>query len=380
MQHYLAVIKGFVNRIVPAAVLVTAVWVAWSVSAVQGDADPQPAFYKEGPGPYKVKVIRYTWLDKYRNRRIPAKIYYPENAPGRLPIIIFSHGLGGSREGNKYLGSYWAEHGYISVHIQHQGSDREIWLSSIFPLRAIYSAARDPANGINRPLDIRFAIDEMERMDRKDPLFRGKLDTERIGAAGHSFGAFSVLAVAGLAIKKDGDEAMLPDRRVRAALPMSAPVPLKDGIIMNFDGIEIPCLHMTGTRDDSPIGETAAKDRRVPFDRIGKADQYLLTLRDGDHITFSHWRFRGDGSKDELHHELIKTSSLAFWDGYLKKDARAMVWLNSDFQRLLGDNGTFEKKTVRRSESRVPSSQFRVPSSGSRVTVISKNQIKKCTC
>ena len=58
------------------------------------------------------------------------------------PVVLFSHGLGGSREGYGYLGSYWAAHGYVAVHLQHIGSDEtmlaamsEQWLPSLMRWR-----------------------------------------------------------------------------------------------------------------------------------------------------------------------------------------------------------------------------------------------------
>ena len=38
-------------------------------------------------------------------------------------MIVFSHGLGGTRDGYEYLGRHWASYGYVSVHLQHKGSD-----------------------------------------------------------------------------------------------------------------------------------------------------------------------------------------------------------------------------------------------------------------
>ena len=61
----------------------------------------------------------------------------------------------------------------------------------------------------------------------------------------------------------------------------------KEQLDKAFAGIRIPCLHMTGTLDDSPIGETKAAERRLPFDHIRGADQYLITFIGGDHMIFS---------------------------------------------------------------------------------------------
>src|SRR5579863_6163408 len=83
--------------------------------------------YQPSPGTNQVGIIRYEWQDASRDREVPVKIYYPTNGAGPFPVIIFSHGLGGSREGYAYLGEDWVAHGYVSVHVQHHGSDQGIF-------------------------------------------------------------------------------------------------------------------------------------------------------------------------------------------------------------------------------------------------------------
>src|ERR1043166_7563974 len=75
----------------------------------------------------EVATAKFDWLDTKRERTVPVKIYYPSTGNGPFPIIIFSHGLGGSRDGYEYLGRYWTSHGYVSVHVQHIGSDDAVW-------------------------------------------------------------------------------------------------------------------------------------------------------------------------------------------------------------------------------------------------------------
>ena len=60
--------------------------------------------------------------DAGRGRELPIKVYYPLES-GRYPLIIFSHGLGGSKEDYEYLGRYWASRGYVSIHPQHPASE-----------------------------------------------------------------------------------------------------------------------------------------------------------------------------------------------------------------------------------------------------------------
>ena len=181
--------------------------------------------YKKSAGPYAVDVVRYDWLDQKRERKVPVKIYFPKTGDGPFPVVIFSHGLGGSREGYEYLGRHWASHGYVSVHVQHLGSDNAVWENAA-PGEAMENMRKSAANlqnATNRPLDVSFAIDQMEKMNREDGPLKKRLDLGRIGVAGHSFGAFTTLAIAGETfVAPGGKEASMGDARVKAAIPMSS--------------------------------------------------------------------------------------------------------------------------------------------------------------
>ena len=313
-----------------------------------GDAAAQAKAFA-GPGKYDVQTVTLDWKDSVRNREVPVKIYYPKTGRGPFPVIIFSHGLGGSRDGYEYLGRHWAGHGYVCVHVQHKGSDPEVWKGNSRPLQAMRKAAVNPANAINRPADVQFAIGRMEKLGGEDGPMKGRLDLGRVGAAGHSFGAFPTLAVAGeVFVLPLGREITVADPRVKAAIPMSAPVPhRKQQLDKAFGSIKIPCLHMTGTEDDSPIGETRKEQRRLPFDHSKGPDQHLVIFNGGDHMIFSGRmrRFGTAARKDPRFQELIRAASTAFWDAYLKGDQRAKRWLAGDgFAAMMGPDGTLEKK------------------------------------
>src|SRR5258705_10572129 len=128
-------------------------------------------------------------------------------------------------------------------------------------------SAANLQNATNRPLDVSFAIDQMEKMNREDGPLKKRLDLARIGVAGHSFGAFTTLAIAGETfIAPGGREASMGDARVKAAIPMSAPVPLvKARLDQAFAPIKIPGLHRTGTKDSSPLGNSQAEEGRWTF-------------------------------------------------------------------------------------------------------------------
>ena len=294
-----------------------------------------------------VEIFRANWHDAKRNRDVPVKIYFPKGA-GAFPVILFSHGLGGSREGYEYLGRYWASHGYVSVHLQHLGSDSAVWQDSSLTnlMSNMRRAAANPKNVEDRPADVSFAIDELEKLNREDTGFKNRFDLSRIGVAGHSFGAFTTLAIAGeLFILPGGREISFADPRVKAAIAMSAPTPVrKDTLDRAFSKIKIPVFHMTGTEDNSPIGNTRPEERREPFDHTRGADQFLLTFTGGDHIVFSG---RSAVPKEEQFKKLICESSTAFWNAYLKGDAGSKWWLTNIFKAVLAGDGTFEMKLTK---------------------------------
>jgi predicted dienelactone hydrolase len=311
--------------------------------------EPAPDYTAQA-GPRKVAILSEVWTDSARDREVPVKIYYPKDGEGPFPVIVFSHGLGGTRDGYEYLGRHWASYGYVSIHLQHKGSDDSVWRGKQQPMEAMNEAIKNIANSANRPRDVGFAVDRLEKLNAETPPLKGKLDLKRLGMAGHSYGAWTTLAIAGEVIASPVvREVKLADPRFKAAIAMSAPVPGpkdKEFLDESFVGVTIPVFHMTGTLDDSPIGETAADDRRIPFDHISGVDQYLITFEGGDHMIFSgRGRLRGDSKKDPVFQKQILIASTAFWDAYLKDDAQAKSWLTGDgFEKSLGKMGKFEKK------------------------------------
>ena len=310
-------------------------------------ANPPTVIAAARPGVSTVEVLAQDWHDSTRDRDVPAKIYFPKSGTAPLPVIVFSHGLGGSRDSCEYLGRYWASHGYVSLHLQHHGSDTAVWKGKPRPKEALRDSVLDLRNSVNRPLDVRFAIDKLEKMNRGETSLRGRLDLTRIGMSGHSFGAWTTLAVIGEAmIGPGGLEITLADPRVKAAVALSAPVVGdKKKFDQAYGPIKVPCLYMTGTLDDSPIGETMAKDRRVPFDHIHDADQYLVVFNGGDHMVFSGRGQRPSHEKDALFQKMICVATTAFWDAYLKDDKQAKIFLTeTGVRQLLGKEASFEKK------------------------------------
>jgi predicted dienelactone hydrolase len=229
--------------------------------------------------------------------------------------------------------------------LQHIGSDDGLLQGAgLNAFAVLKQAAADPQNALDRAADVTFAISRMILLNhRRGSPLEGLVNEKEIGMAGHSFGAWTTLAVVG---EKNPGAIVLTDPRIKAAIAMSAPVP--GGIERargQFAGIAVPVFHMTGTRDDSPIGETKAADRRIPFDQATAPGTCLLILNGADHMTFSGHIFNAYWQDDAHYQTFILAGSTAFWDATLRGDQAARAWLyNGGFTALLGKEGTFETR------------------------------------
>ncbi len=273
-----------------------------------------------------VKLIDQSWHDSVRNRDVPVRIYLPDrpdSAP--LPVIVFSHGLGGTREGYAYLATWWASHGYVCVNPEHAGSNESIYMNGD-EWNTTVKAIKDPANAINRPKDVSFVIDRLEAENRPGGKIAGKLDLSRLGVAGHSFGAYTALAIAGERfVGPRQHQISFLDKRVKAAIAISERPSVSPDPARDFAQIRIPILHMTGTEDYSPMGDVQPKERRQPFDLIPPlADQYLIIFDGAAHLTFSGQRSRPSDPKSVNYQPMIQSTTLGFWDAYLKNDPAAL--------------------------------------------------------
>ncbi len=305
---------------------------------------------------FTVDVSYGEWTDTARaNRVVPYKIYVPTNAPGTRAVVIFSHGLGGNRDGAEYLLRFLAENGYVTVAVQHPGSDTPAVLGELgggggggldrSDLRDRLKNSISPSVAVDRFRDIPFALDELEKMNQADSRLRGRLDMSRIGMSGHSFGAITTMALSGQSLA--GGRISFADARIKASIAYSPSKPQRGDPREAFASIRMPTFHMTGTDDGNPLDPSEpASNRQIPYQNIINADKFLLVFNGGDHMIFSGRDLRGNTRpNDPTFHALIQKASLAYWDAYLAGNADAKAYLtNGTFARDLGATGTFEFK------------------------------------
>ena len=101
---------------------------------------------------------------------------------GKFPLVALSHGTGGSALQMAWLGTYLAARGYIVVAVNHPGNNAVTGYT-----------AQGFIEGWERARDISTVISDM----LADPRFGAKIDSDRIGAAGFSYGGFTMMELAG---------------------------------------------------------------------------------------------------------------------------------------------------------------------------------------
>lgn len=287
-----------------------------------------------------VTTLKLSVRDEKRDREIPVKVYLPKSGEP-CPVILFSHGLGGTREGGKFLGEHWARRGYVCVFLQHPGSDDGVWKNER-GFRGRMAAAKKAANGENFQLragDVPATIDQLEAWNKavKHDLV-GRMDLSRIGMAGHSFGAVTTQAVTGqvyLGTQRFRDE------RINAAIAMSPSPPRTGTAAKAFGSIEIPWFAMTGTKDVAAIGVADAESRLEVYRNLPDGNKFELVLGGGQHSAFSEKVRPRDGGKNPNHHRLILAYSTAFWDSFLKGEKEAKDWLTGERAKAMleGEDG-----------------------------------------
>lgn len=281
------------------------------------------------PGERKPDIRDDVVKDADRHREIPVRMFLPD-VKTAAPLVLFSHGLGGSRENNPYLGKHWSARGYLVVFIQHAGSDETVWKE--VPAGQRLSSMKSAANLQNTLLrfkDVSVVIDQLERWNSSDdsPL-KGRIDLKKIGMSGHSFGAVTTQGVSGQRTAR-GDSPFT-DKRIKAALAMSPSSPRIGDPKHSFASVAIPWLLMTGTNDTSPIGETDVASRLAVYPALpAGGDKYELVLEAADHMAFSERDLPGGRStRNPNHHRAILAISTAFWDAWLRQDEAARTWLD----------------------------------------------------
>lgn len=299
---------------------------------------------------YPVLLKRGSFVDPDREgREVPYKMYHPDVEAGTstvLPLIIWSHGFGGNRDGASFLSRFLARHGYIILHLTHRGTDSSIWEGKDGHPWDILRKYKTPRiDTLNRFYDVPFVLSQLECADEEQFPVKSLIDFSSIGMSGHSFGAMTTQVMAGQRFPDEkGNLIQIKEPRFKAGL-LYSPVSiahLSDASPEALYGpIDIPIMHMTGTDDDSPIEKFGYEHRLVIHEHTHSPYSFLLVKNHGDHMVYNGTRGKLEANPyREKHEEIIKTFALAFWDAFLKNNHEALEFLcGAQAQDFIGSDG-----------------------------------------
>lgn len=273
-----------------------------------------------------VTVCEAHWTDRARgDRDVPVRIRMPAGE-SRVPLILFSHGLGGSLESGTLWTEHWAEAGFAVVNLQHAGSDRSIIGKGM-------ADAMTAEQLIARARDVGFVLTTLAHKQSEGDCNLARIDLSRVGMAGHSFGAITTQAVAGEAYPAG----TLRDGRVDAAVAFSPSPPVRGSPDAAFGRIDIPFFSITGTEDSVPFGRAfEAASRLQPYRAMPAGGKYLLVLGGVDHLALGGRAFpfrRMQTASPEVR-GLIEEATTDFWRWSLLGDETARSRLDRFAQRL----------------------------------------------
>ncbi len=312
---------------------------------------------------------RFTWnkqtltlYDRRRERRYGVDLYLPQ-IDAVAPVIVISHGLGSEKETFAYLAQQLASYGFAVAVPEHPGSNDE-QLRLLLAGRS--NRVTEPNEFINRPLDIKYLLDELERLDAANPNFQ--LNLQQVGAIGQSFGGYTVLALAGAdlnfeqlqadcsnlensldvslllqcrALELPQADYNLRDPRIDAAIainPVTSSIFGKAGL----SKIKIPVMIVSSSADRIA---PALAEQILPFTWLNNPEKYLVLLEGGTH--FSTLGFSNPetdpipipaqviGSNPAIARRYINTLSVAFFKTYLTGASLYRPYLTATYAQAI---------------------------------------------
>ena len=321
---------AWLSRAQRAALVVAVTW-AGPVAATPPFTQPQD------DGPLTTRTIEFADLsDPAREgRRVPVKVYVPQWS-GPFPVVVLSHGAGGNWDANYAQARHLASHGYVVLALEHVASNSERLRQGMRFAANLKVMTRDASEVLGRPRDVAFALDQAQKWNQSHAELKGVFDLTRVAALGHSFGAYTVLAVCGARPALDWLEPRvepgkglgpdLSDARVKACVALSPQGPGEPFFLDDsFATINRPVLGISGSRDEQQ-GTTPANRRRF-FELEPVGAKVFVWLITADHQAFSDAtgsRRTNPPSRTRADVQpIVRAATLLFLQAHLRGDADA---------------------------------------------------------
>ncbi|MEG4109758.1 alpha/beta hydrolase [Microcoleus sp. S13_C5] len=311
------------------------------------------------PGPYTWKKSSVTLTSPNRDRTFDMDIYLPQRSPQPAPVVVISHGLGSDRISFEYLAKHLASYGFAVAVPEHPGSNAQ-QIQDLVTGRA--NEIVEPAEFVNRPLDIKDLLDYLTQLSTTNPAYQGQLDLQRVGVIGQSFGGYTALALAGAGINfahldkycglendswnlslllqcrargLERNQYNFGDPRIKAVIAVN---PIVSSILgeTNLSKIQIPVMFIAGSADTVA---PALLEQIQPFTWLTSPNKYLVLMNNGTHFSTIEDSPQSlflpppevIGPEPALARRYLSGLSLAFMESYLNNKSNFRPYLEPSY-------------------------------------------------
>ncbi|MGL4617760.1 MAG: alpha/beta hydrolase, partial [Chroococcidiopsis sp.] len=295
------------------------------------------------------------------NYQLPITNYRsPTTDRQKFPVIVISHGLGSDRTSFIYLAEQLASYGFAVAVPEHPGSNAE-QLRSLFSGQAAEIA--EPSEFVNRPLDVKYLLDELERLNAANPSWQ--LNVQRAAIIGQSFGGYTALALAGASLnfsqlRRDCNNPKdvwnlslllqcralalpltqdnLKDWRIKAAIAIN---PFTSSIFgeLGLRKIQIPVAIVSSSADTIA---PALPEQIIPFAWLTTEQKYLISIDRASHFSTIGESAAEDadpiplpaqviGPNPAIARRYVSILSVAFMETYLDRNPQYRPYLSSSY-------------------------------------------------
>lgn len=322
----------------------------------------------QAPGTISYVKQTLNFRDESRQRPLRVDFYKPQvPSAGQIPVILITNGLATRIDRYDYLAEHLASHGFAIAIPQHIDSDDQQQRDF---LQGLSSELFKTTAYVDRPLDITYVLDQLQRLNESE--FQGRLNLKEVGIFGNSFGGDTALAVAGaeidfqqleqdcnpqkplvnLSLLVQCQALKLPrkayefrDPRIKAAsvlFPSSSTLYGKSGL----HRVNIPVLWGAVTKD---VFSSLVLEQAPAFKQIGSHEKYFVVAEGIDHLNLNLFALRNlkstpDGSaagltlkEPESAKDYLKALNLAFFQVHLAHRSEFRSYLTPAYAQTMGD-------------------------------------------
>jgi predicted dienelactone hydrolase len=335
-------------------------------AALQPTIPPAVRLQPQLPGPYTWKKSSVTLTSPNRDRTFNMDIYLPQRSRQPAPVVVISHGLGSDRISFQYLAKHLASYGFAVAVPEHPGSNAE-QIQNLVTGRT--NELAEPAEFINRPLDIKDLLDYLTKLSTTDPAYQGQLDLQRVGVIGQSFGGYTALALAGAGINfaqlendcqlenetwnlslllqcrargLERNQYNFGDPRIKAAIAIN---PIVSSILgeTNLSQIKIPVMLIAGSADTVA---PALLEQIQPFTWLTSPNKYLVVMNNGTHFSTIEESpqslflppAEAIGPEPALARRYVSGLSLAFMESFLNNKSNFRPYLQPSYALTISED------------------------------------------